>query len=106
MDNNFNPQVPQQVPGKGLAIASLVCGIVAVASCFFGIYAAAGIVLGIVGIVLSVMAKKQIPAGAPKGAATAGLVLSIIALAICTIVFIACMTCYAAVNSALNQLGY
>lgn len=73
-------QTPQgKVPGKGLAIGSLVCGII---SLFVF-----GIILGIVGISLSLAAKKQ---GFTGGIATAGLVLSIIGLALAIVFIIFC----------------
>ena len=71
---------------NGLAIASLVLGIVAIVCCFIGL-SWLGLILGIVGIVLAVKAKKQ----NPSGMATAGLVLSIIGTVIAAFVFIACV---------------
>ena len=96
------PQAPQ--PGKGLAIASLVLGIIAVvfwwlrATVVLGII---GVVCGIVGIILGVMAKKQ---GNTSGIATAGLVLSIIATALCAIFTIACIACVSSVAGGLSSL--
>ena len=86
---------------NGKAIASLVLGIVSVVTIFFGYGALIGIVLGVVGIIWGVMAKKE----APSGMATAGLVLSIIAVALCAISFIACVACIgglAAFGSSLS----
>ena len=71
-------------PGQGKAIASLVLGIVALLGSWFYV----GVILAIVGIVLALSARRD---GAEGGLATAGLVISIIALAlsglwtICTI---------------------
>ncbi|NLO96729.1 MAG: hypothetical protein GX091_01405 [Peptococcaceae bacterium] len=70
-------------------MASLVLGIVAVVCIFFGYGALLGIVLAIIGIVLGTSAKKE----APSSMATAGVVLSIIALALCVISFLACVAC-------------
>ena len=89
MDNNVTPQGA----GKGLAAASLVCGIVSLVFAFFGLWALIGIILSIVGMVLAVIAKKQIPAGQPTGMATGGLVCSIIALVLSTILFLTCAVC-------------
>ena len=81
---------------NGKAIASLVLGIISLVCVFFGYGALLGIVLGVVGIILGVSAKKE----APSGMATAGLVLSIIALALCAITFIACVACVGCLGTA------
>ena len=59
-----------------------------------------GIICAIVGIVLAVVAKKQ----NPSGLATAGLVLSIIALAICIISIIAVIACAGALLGTLGSM--
>ena len=59
-----------------------------------------GIICAIVGIVLAVVAKKQ----NPSGLATAGLVLSIIALAICIISIIAVVACAGALLGTLGSM--
>jgi uncharacterized membrane protein len=74
---------------NGKAIASLVLGILAAVCVFFGYGALLGIVLGIIGLILGISAKKE----SPSGMATAGIVLSIISIAICAIGFIACVAC-------------
>ena len=79
------PQGPVQQPGKGLAIGSLVCGIVSLVLSWMG--GLLGVVAGIVGIILSIQAKKQ---GFVGGMNTAGLVMSIIGLALGGILFFAC----------------
>ena len=66
-------------PGKGLAIGSLVCGII---SLFIF-----GIILGIVGFILAISAKKK---GFTGGMATAGMVLSIIGFVLAVVFIIAC----------------
>ncbi|HHU73224.1 MAG TPA: hypothetical protein GXZ28_01165 [Clostridiales bacterium] len=78
-----------QNPSNGKAIASLVLGIIAFICVFFGYGALLGIILAIIGLVLGISAKKE----APSGMATAGVVLSIISLALCAISFIACVAC-------------
>ena len=79
------PQGPVQQPGKGLAVGALVCGIVSLVLSWMG--GLLGVVAGIVGIILSVQAKKQ---GFVGGMNTAGLVMSIIGLALGGILFFAC----------------
>lgn len=61
----------------GKAVASLVLGICAIVSWFFGVGALFGVVLGIVGLVLAGQAKK---AGNMEGIRTAGFVCSLIGL--------------------------
>lgn len=103
MDNNMNTnpapnQGPPVVPGKGKAVASLVLGIISAVFCWFGYFAIVSIILAIVGIVLSVGAKKAMQAAGDmqsSGMATAGLVLSIVSLSLSSIVFIACTLCVA-----------
>ena len=66
----------EQKQTNGMAVASLVLGIVSAVCIFFGYFAFIGIITGIVGLVLGVMAKKK----QPCGMATAGIVLSAVAL--------------------------
>lgn len=81
---------------NGKAIASLVLGIIACACVFFGYGALLGILLGVVGLILGINAKKE----EPSGMATAGIVLSIIAIAICAIGFISCVACVGCLAAA------
>ena len=75
----YPPQPPPVVPGKGLGIGSLVCGIVSLVFCWWSLAALVGIIAGVVGIILGVMGgKKMKMASFPSGMATAGLVISII----------------------------
>ena len=77
----------EEKKSNGFAIASLVLGIVSVVFSFIGLSVPFGLVLGIVGIILGVNAKKK----NPSGMATAGLVLSIIGTILCALIFIACV---------------
>ena len=63
--------------GHGLAVGSLVCGIIGVVCWFFGYGSFLSIILGIIGLVLAGNAKK---AGNDEGMRTAGFVLSLIGL--------------------------
>ena len=76
-------------PNNNKAIASLVLGIVSVVCVFFGPGALLGIILGIVGLILGINAKKE----APSNMANAGVILSIISIAACAISFVACVAC-------------
>ena len=97
---------PAAPKGKGMAIASLALGIGSLPFLFIPTVGWLGIVMAIVGIVLGAISKKQLKAqGAPTGMATAGIVCSIIALAILVVVIIAtiaCVACWAA--KGLNAL--
>lgn len=73
------PVAPVAEPGKGLAIASLVCGIVSF-FCF-------GFILGILAVIFGGVAKSK---GFTGGMATAGIVLGIIGLATYVILIISC----------------
>ena len=89
MDNNFNnetketfnytpqPEQPQKDPGHGLAIASLVLGILSILSCCC-VYLS--VVLGVVGIVLAIISKSKSLTGKMETMATVGMVLSILGL--------------------------
>ena len=58
-------------PGKGMATGSLVLGIVSI------VFSGPGIILGIIGLILAIIAKKK---GFAGGTGTAGLILSIIGI--------------------------
>ena len=127
MDNNQNnqypnyqpPQQPPQQPvpppvyqqpvyvnapapdGKGMAIASLVLGILAVVIPY------AGTACAIVGLILGIMGKKKMDeAGAPSGMAMAGIILSIIALVASIIITVVCVSACNAVTSSLPSSYY
>lgn len=74
---------------NGMAIAALVCGILSLVGACFGVGAWAGVVLGIVAVVLGVMANKA----GKDTKATAGLVMGIIGLALSAIIAISCTIC-------------
>ena len=81
-----------------MAIASLVLGIVAIV---FGLIpipipgrGIIGLICAIVGVILGVVSRKKLKAaGQPTGAATAGMVLSIIALVLDIIAVIIAVAC-------------
>ncbi len=102
-NNNFQYQPNNANNGSGAATGSLVCGILSVVAAWFGWIALVSVVLGIVGIILAVNAKKQ---GCSSGSRTAGLVLSIIGLVFGGIVFVACALCAGALASAASVGQY
>ena len=74
---------------NGLAIASLVLGILSIILSFLGYATIAGLVLGIVGVVLGAKARKE----AQTGLATAGFVCSIIGVILCAIGLVCVLAC-------------
>lgn len=103
----YNP--PPVVPGKSQATVSLVCGIISIVFCWLGVYtwvvgSVIALVLGIVGAVMSVKAKKLMPP-AQSGMATAGLVCSIIGIVLAAIFTVCSIIAYAAACSIINEYG-
>jgi hypothetical protein len=84
-----------------MAIAALVCGIVSVVFAFFGAGAIVGIIAGIVAIVLGILARKNLER---KGMATAGLILGIIGTVLSGVLLIACVACVGALSKAGTDL--
>ena len=80
-----------------MGVAALVIGIISlIISIFFAGLNWLGVILGIIGIILGAMGRKD---PAKKGVATAGLVLSIIAVALGIILWITCAAVVIAVAS-------
>ncbi len=71
-----------------MAVTSLVLGICALVFPFIGL-GWLSVLVGIVGIILGAIAKKK----EPNGMATAGIVMSIIAVALGLIMWLACAAC-------------
>lgn len=94
--------------GKGQAIAGLILGIVAIVFAFGPVSAwlcVIGLPVAIVGLVLSVVGGKKLKAnGQPKGVATAGLVIGIIAVVFAAISFFTCGLCVICVTAAENEI--
>ncbi|MCM1055748.1 MAG: DUF4190 domain-containing protein [Bacteroides sp.] len=90
----YQPPMPPQ-PGKGLATASLVCSIFSLVVSYTGPLAILGIILGIIAIVTAACAKKK---GFVGGMATAGLVMGIIGTVISLIFFVSCLACIGAIG--------
>lgn len=81
-----------------MGVFALVFGIAAIVLSFFFRYAWIGAILGVIGIVLGAVGRKN---ANKKGVATAGMVLSIIGTVLCLILYIACFACAAGVAGAL-----
>jgi hypothetical protein len=81
-----------------MGVASLILGIVATALGLFsaGSLGLFGIIIGIIGIILGALGRKDEQG---RGLATAGLVVSIIGTILSVIFYIACATCIAGLAS-------
>jgi len=100
----YPQQPPPNIPGKGLAIGSLVCGIISLVFAWWSFFALIGLITGIVGVVLGVLGgKKMKMAGFPSGMATAGLVMSIIGTILSAIFFMVCGVCVACWASSVSS---
>lgn len=82
-----------------MAIASLVLGIIAVVFCLMGPLAWLGLIVGVVGLVLAILARKT----EKTGASTAGMVLSIIGIVLSGIMWLACMVCASGAKQAIES---
>ena len=84
-----------------MAVASLVLGILALVGGWIPVVNWFCLVFAIVGLVLGVLGRKD---PEKRGMATAGMVMSIIALALDVILLIACSACTSCGTSALSSL--
>ena len=92
------PETPQtKPPGKGLAIASLVCGIGGLLTC--GLSAIVGVILGIVALVKM----SKAPATGGKGLAIAGVVVSGLGVLLIPVMGMLVAILLPAVSSARDQ---
>lgn len=103
----YNP--PPVVPGKSQATTSLVLGIISIVFCWLGfatwvVGSVIALVLGIVGAIMAVKAKKLLPPQ-QSGMATAGLVCSIIGIVLSAIFTICSIVAYAAACAVINEYG-
>lgn len=83
-----------------MAIASLVLGICSLVFPFIGLGWLSAI-LGVIGIVLGALGKKNVE---KQGLATAGIVMSIIAVALGLVTWIACAACVGGLASLGSSL--
>ncbi len=82
MEQN-NTTTPAANNGKGLGIAGMILGILAIIVSFVPCFGWWAIVLAVVGVILSAISMAQAKkANAPKGMAIAGLICSILAIII------------------------
>ncbi len=83
-----------------MGIASLVLGIFSILFAFTGPVGFVGIILGTIGIILGVMARKKDPA---DNVATGGLITSIVGCAIALLFYMACLACIAGSKKVVDE---
>lgn len=91
-----NYQQPQTPPpgGNGRAVAALVLGIIGIVSFWTPWFNIVSLTISIIGIVLGMKARNEIPVGYQgRGIATAGLICSIIGTFLSGIGFLTCTLC-------------
>lgn len=82
MEQNTTPQ-PAANNGKGLGIAGMILGILAIILSFIPCFGVWAIIFAVVGVILSAISLSQAKkAGTSKGMAIAGLICSILAIII------------------------
>ncbi len=100
------PQQPYYAPPKPAAspkaITAMILGIVSLCFIFTGPWAFIGVAAGVAGLILAIMAKKE----QPSSVATAGLIMSIIGIALCLLFGIICTAAICALQNAGNQWQY
>ena len=92
--------------GRGQAITGFVMSIVGLVLSFFGaVGSIVALPVSIIGLVLAVIGGKKLQANnQPRGMATAGLVIGIIAVSISAIAFFTCGICVLCVAGGTNTL--
>lgn len=77
------PAAPVGTGKNGIALAGMILGIISVATCWIWCFPWTATICGIMGLILSVLGKKKaLETGVGAGQAKAGLICSIIGLAI------------------------
>lgn len=108
MEPTTNPTTTPSNPnaGKGLGIAGMILGIVAIIVSFVPCFGWWAVVLAVVGVVLSAISLSQASkAGASKGMAIAGLICSILAIIIGSIWIFVIAKATSEISTALEQSG-
>lgn len=91
-------------PGKGKALAALILGLVSCVFCWISVGAVIPLVLGIVGAIMSSQYNK-VGDGTNKSMATAGLVLSIIGIVLSAIFLVCGICTVCTVCTAASTAG-
>jgi len=94
---------PQNTSGGNLAIAALVCGILGLVGGFIPVVQYFTLILAILAVIFGVKARKTAPPD-KRGMATIGMVLGIIGLGLTVIAIICVAVCAGAFLSGLGSL--
>lgn len=98
--NNYG--TPSNGPeSKGMAIASMVLGIVSIVCCWMWYVC---LPCGIIGLVLSILFKRN--NGEAIGMSKAGMLCSIIGIALCIVVWVLAILGLGLLGASLSQMGY
>lgn len=88
-----------------MAVAALVLGIVSIVFCFIPGLNFIAPILGIIGIILAVVSKKQLKeSNEPTGMATGGLITSIIGTVLGSILYLACAACATGTGVMMKEM--
>lgn len=99
--NNYDNGLQRQ-PSNGLAIASMVLGIISIV---LGLCYGVGIIFGIVSIILGIMSKKASD-GKLSGMALAGIICSVIGIIISIIMLIIVIISFSMASEFSQSQGY
>jgi len=101
--NQNSAPAPGSYPGKGMSVAAMVLGIIAMVIGWIPGVGWLGLPCAIVALILGIIGRKKAKeVGAPTGMATAGVVLGIISLAVTTLAII-CLVVFA--GAILAEVG-
>lgn len=104
MNDSGLPPIARKNPGIGFSVTALVLGVLSLILAWFYLINISAIVFGVVGIIMAAVGrKKSVEAGMPTGLGTAGLVTSIIGLAVGAIGFFSCTLCVYCAAEALAE---
>lgn len=95
------PQAPAKLP-KGMAVAALVLGILAILNCWLPLVNIVAIVMGIIGIILGIVALRKVSAGtgSGKGLSIGGIVCGAIGVVVSIIISFGTVALF---NTALEE---
>ena len=98
---SYNVETVMKKGGEEMAVTSLVLGICSLVFPFIGL-GWLSVIVGILGTILGAIGRKD---ETKKGMATAGMVMSIISVALGIIMWIACAACIGSVASSVASVA-
>lgn len=97
--NNFNTPSTNEPENKGMAIASMILGIVSIVCCWSWYIC---LPCGVIGLVLGIMFNKK---NGSIGMSKAGVICSIVGMVLCVLLLIVCFALLGAVGVGLSELS-